>query len=198
MLDILQEVGLTFIPLFVAMDAVGTLPILLGITQDVEAKERSKMLRLALLTALILGLVFLAIGKGVLLVLGITVADFLVAGGLILFILAAKELATGKMIEVSPKEGMLAIVPIGTPLVAGPAVLTTLLILIDQFSIIIVLASFLLNLVVAWIVFAQANRLASLLGVGGLKGVSKVASLLLAAIAIMMIRRGVFQILGWG
>ena len=197
-LNILQEFGLTFVPLFVAMDAVGVLPILVPLTQDMKAKERSRTVRLAVITALGLGLGFLAIGKGIFLFLGIEVSDFLIAGGLILFLLAAKDLITGKMIEAQASVGadMLGVVPIGTPLVVGPAVLTTLLILIDQYSIIIVIISFVLNLVIGWLLFTQANRVVAFLGQGGVRATSKIVSLFLAAIAIKMIRQGILQVLG--
>jgi multiple antibiotic resistance protein len=197
-LQILQEFGLTFVPLFVAMDAIGVLPILVPLTQEMKTKERNRTVRLAVITALGLGLGFVAIGKGIFIFLGIEVSDFLVAGGLILFLLAAKELITGKMFEAQASVGadMLGVVPIGTPLVVGPAVLTTLLILIDQYSIIIVVVSFIINLAIAWLLFAQANRVVAFLGQGGVRATSKIVSLFLAAIAIKMIRQGVLQVLG--
>ncbi len=195
---LLQEFGLTFVPLFVAMDAVGTLPILVPLMQDMKPFERRRVVRLAMITALGLGLGFVAIGKGIFLFLGIEVADFLVAGGLILLILAVKELTAGRMIEAQASLGaeLLGVVPIGTPLVVGPAVLTTLLILIDQYPLAIVIASFILNLAIAWVLFAQAGRVVSFLGKGGVSAISKVVSLFLAAIAIKMIRQGLLGI--WG
>lgn len=197
-LQILQEFGLTFVPLFVAMDAIGVLPILLPLTQDMKVRERRRVTRLAVLTALGLGLGFVAVGKGIFLFLGIEVADFLIAGGLILFLLAAKDLITGKMLEAEASVGadMIGVVPLGTPLVVGPAVLTTLLILIDLYSIVIVIVSFIINLAIAWLLFAQANRVVAFLGQGGVRATSKVVSLFLAAIAIKMIRQGVLGILG--
>jgi len=197
-LQILQEFGLTFVPLFVAMDAIGVLPILLPLTQDMEVRERRRVIWLAVLTALGLGLGFVAIGKGIFLFLGIEVADFLIAGGLILLLLAAKDLITGKMMEAEASVGadMIGVVPLGTPLVVGPAVLTTLLILVDLYSIVIVIVSFIINLAIAWLLFAQANRVVAFLGQGGVRATSKVVGLFLAAIAIKMIRQGVLGILG--
>jgi multiple antibiotic resistance protein len=197
-LQILQEFGLTFVPLFVAMDAIGVLPILVPLTQDMKPKERNRTVRLAVITALGLALGFVAIGKGIFLFLGIEVSDFLVAGGLILFLLAAKELITGKMFEGQASVGTdtLGVVPIGTPLVVGPAVLTTLLILTDQYSVLMVIFSFIANLAIAWALLSQANRVMAFLGQGGVKATSKVVSLFLAAIAIKMIRQGVMEVLG--
>lgn len=197
MLRILQEFGLTFIPLFVAIDAIGILPFLLPLSLDLKASERTRMIRLAMVTAFGLGLGFIIIGKGILMILGIKVADFLVAGGLILLLLAAKDLVTGKMLEAQSSLSIEAgVVPLGTPLIVGPAVLTTLLLLTDQYPIIIVITSFVLNLLLAWLIFAQANKIVHFLGQGGIRAASKIASLFLAAIAIKMIRQGLLEILG--
>ena len=196
-IQLLHEFGLSFVPLFVAMDAIGILPFLMPLIQDVESTGRSRMVRSAMLTGLGLGLGFIVIGKGIFILLGIEVADFLVAGGLILFLLAAKDLITGKMLEAQTSLGveMFGVVPLGTPLVVGPAVLTTLLLLVEQYSAIIVVIAFILNLALTWLLFAQANRIVAFFGDGGVKAASKIASLFLAAIAIKMIRQGVFQIL---
>jgi len=195
--DFFKDLGLAFIPLFVAMDPVGVLPFVLSLTQDMTPAQRSKTTRYALLTALGLGLSFVAIGEGVFHVMGVRIGDFLVAGGLILLVLAIRHLMTGKLVEVQPALGetMVAVVPIGTPLVVGPAVLTTLLLLSSQYSIAAVLIAFVLNLAVAWLVFAQANRVARFLRQEGLRAISQIASLLLAAIAVMMMRQGIMELL---
>ena len=190
-----QQIGLSFVPILVAMDAIGVLPFVLSLTQDMQPPQRTRTVRLALLTGLGLGLGFIAIGKGVFLALGIEVEDFLVAGGAILFVLAIRHLVSGKMVEVQTGEEMVAVVPLGTPLVVGPAVLATLLVLIDQYNVFAVLISFVLNLVVAWLCFSQANRIARFLRTGGLRALSQIASLLLAAIAVMMIRRGIMGLI---
>lgn len=197
MIKILQDFGLTFVPLFVAMDALGTLPILLPLTINMSIGERKRVILFAILTALGLGLGFLAIGKAILLFLGIKIADFLVAGGIILFLLAAKDLITGKMIDAKDftETNIIGVVPLGTPLVVGPAILTTLLILIEQYPIWIVIISFIINLMIAWLFFTQAYRVVAFLGEGGVKAISKIVALFLAAIAIKMVRQGILEIL---
>ncbi|MBE0414952.1 MAG: MarC family protein [Dehalococcoidia bacterium] len=196
--DFFNNLLFAFIPIFIAMDAVGVLPILLGLSESMMAKERTRMVRYAMLTALGLGLGFIAVGKLVFILMGIEVADFLVAGGLVLFILAARELITERR-EIPADGEMIGIVPLGTPLIVGPAVLTTLLLLIDRYEgalgITAVIIAFIANLTIAWLIFAQGNRIASFLGRGGLRAASKIAMLLLTAIAVMMIREGVTQIL---
>ena len=127
-MEFFKDLGLAFIPIFIAMDAVGTLPILLGLSENMEPRERTRMVRYAMVTALGLGLGFIALGKIVFWLMGIEVYDFLLAGGLILFILAARELLTERRMEqVQADGGMIGVVPLGTPLIVGPAVLTTLL-----------------------------------------------------------------------
>jgi multiple antibiotic resistance protein len=137
---------------------------------------------------------FLALGTFIFSVLGIGSSDFLIAGGIILLALSIKEIITGKLMEVTPGERMLGVVPIGTPLVAGPAALTTILVLTGEYGVVAVVLAFVLNMVVAWLVFTQANRIARFLGTGGLLAAAKIASLLLAAIAVRMIRQGILEI----
>ena len=197
-MEIIQELALTFVPLFFAMDAVGNLPIFLALTQEIGAKRRRQTVNLATLTALGVGLVFVAIGKAIFLLLGIEVADFLMAGGIILLILAIRYLITGKVVEtqdLSTSE-TIGVVPLGTPLVVGPAVLATLLLLMGKYRIPIVLSSFILNLVVQWVLFRQADRIVNFLGRTGANAISKIIMLLLAANAVKMIREGVLTILG--
>ena len=196
--EIFREIGLTFVPLFVAMDSVGVLPIFLSLTRDAGTLERGHATRAAMFTALGLGLGFVVIGKAVFLLLGIEVADFLVAGGIILLVLAIKDLVTGKMVEMRGilSADMMGVAPIGIPLIVGPAVLTTLLVLIEQYHIGIVIGSFVLNLAIAWILLRQADRIIRVLGQTGVGAISKVVCLLLAAIAIKMIRQGVLVIAG--
>jgi multiple antibiotic resistance protein len=197
-MEIIRELALTFVPLFFAMDAVGNLPIFLALTQEVEPKHRRRAVHVATLTALGVGLGFVAIGKAIFSLLGIEVADFLIAGGIILLILAVRYLITGKIVETQDLSAsdMVGVVPLGTPLVVGPAVLTSLLSLTGQYRIAIVLSSFILNLAIQWVLFRQATRIVDFLGRTGVNAVSKIVMLLLAAIAVKMIRQGILTILG--
>lgn len=191
---------LSFIPLFVAVDAPGLLPLVLGLTEGMDRKEQSRMLHFALLTALVLGLGFVAVGKLIFTALDISDSHFLVAGGLVLFLLAARDLLVGERLGASGAKDpeSIGVFPIGIPLIVGPAVLTTLLVLISRYSVIPVLIAFLLNLVLAWLVFSQSARIGRALGRGGLSAASKIAMLLLATIAVKMIHRGIIQLIEGG
>jgi multiple antibiotic resistance protein len=147
------------------------------------------MIHIATLTAVIVGLAFLFFGRFILDVMGISVGAFAIAGGIILLALSVNYMLTGRMVE-AIKEEMVAVVPIGTPLMVGPATITTLLLLVTQFPLYIVLLSLLLNLFIAWLIFILGNRIVGFLGQGGVKAISKVFNLLLAAIAVSMVLRG--------
>lgn len=187
-----RELLLTFVPIFVAMDSLGNLPFFLFLTSEVPREKRPGLVRSAMLTGFGLGIGFLLIGKAVFSLLGIQVNDFLLAGGLILIALSLKDIVTGKIFENPSGDAAesVGVVPLGTPLMVGPATLTTLLLLTGQYSWISVVVSFVVNLALTWLVFAQSDRIAGFLGKGGLRATSKIASLLLAAIAIKMIRQG--------
>jgi multiple antibiotic resistance protein len=123
----------------------------------------------------------------------ISFGSFAIAGGLILLALSIRYMITGQMVESdkeSRKEEMVAVVPIGTPLTVGPATITTLLLLVKEYPLYWVLISFALNLFIVWIVCMLGNWIAKFLGVGGIKAVSRVFSLLLAAIAVSMVFKG--------
>lgn len=183
--------------MFVAMDPIGALPLVVTWTGGLPTKERRRQLRYALLTALVVGVVFLAGGRWLLTLLGVGIPDFLVAGGLVLLVLAVSDLVAGGGHEArgslpSPDFG---VVPIGTPLLAGPATLTTLLVLQDRYGVALTGLSLLANLLIAWLLFRRAGSLTRLFGRNGLRAGSKVVSLLLAAIAVRFIREGVVAIL---
>lgn len=187
--NLLKSFVLTFVPLFIVIDALGNLPFVSSLSEGMSKPERHKMIRLAILTATIVGLVFLFLGQFILQVLDISVGPFAIAGGLILLVLSIKYMTTGRMVEVI-EEDMVAVVPIGTPLTVGPATITTLLLLAMEFPIYLVLGSFALNMLITWAIFLSSNQIARFMGESGLKAVSRVFSLLLAAIAVSMIVHG--------
>lgn len=189
MLEALKDLPMTFIPLFVAMDPFGILPIYMSITVDLTDSDKVKVVRYSIISALAICLVFVAVGEAVFRVLGITVADFKIAGGLLLLVLAFIELVREN--EVHKKAHDVGVVPIGVPLLVGPAVLTTLIVLIDHYGLMPTLISLVLNLIIVYAVFSGARTIIQLIGKNGVIAISKIVALLLAAIAIMMIRIGI-------
>jgi multiple antibiotic resistance protein len=187
------EIFLPFIPLFVAFNALGILPIFVSLTSEMNQPERKRVAHQSILTGFLVSLGFLAVGKSVFVLLGITVSDFQIAGGILLFIISIIDLIFPEKTRTFPKETM-GVVPIGIPLIVGPAVLTLLLIIIHTYGYLSTLLCLVLNFVIVWLTFSQSHRIMRLMKEGGAKGIGKVFSLLLAAFAMMMIRIG---IKGW-
>ena len=189
MKDLAEKFLLAFIPIFVAIDAIGMVAVFIGLGAGVSPALRQKQALLGILTAVAISIGFLFLGKLVFQTLGITVADFQVGGGLILLGFAVRDL-----LELGPQKGYASddfgIVPLGMPLIAGPALLTALLVLADTVGVVFTLLSLFVNLLIVAIVFRYADLLTKWMGKQGIKGVSKLVSLLLAAIAVSLIRRG--------
>jgi multiple antibiotic resistance protein len=165
--------------------------VFLNLTEGIDTKELRKILLQSLITAMIVALVFIAIGEFVLRLLGISVADFMIAGGILLFGLSLSELLTLEKQRHNVDAEALGAVPIGVPLIVGPAVLTTTLLLLRQYGFLPTFVSLIGNICIAGVVLWFSPSLHRLLGKAGAKAVSKLASLLLAAIGVMMVRKGV-------
>ena len=184
-----EQFLLAFIPIFVAIDPIGLVAIFMGLGTTGSPENRKRQAFLGILTGLCVAAGFIFLGKIIFAALGITVADFQVAGGLILLVLAIRELVGfGPQDRGGGEE--FGVVPLGMPLIAGPALLTALLILIDSVGLLFTLASLIVNLALVAVALCNADRFTRWMGKQGLRGVSKLIALLLAAIAISLIRRG--------
>jgi multiple antibiotic resistance protein len=141
------------------------------------------------------GVGFVLIGDVVLRFLGVTVGDLQIAGGILLLVLAVYNL-----LRPDPSTrwtgGRFGITPLGVPTIVGPAVLTTLLALAGSRGYVTTLAAFVLNLVLVWLALRWASVIRRVIGDAGSQAGAKVSNLLLAAIAVTMIRVGVMAALG--
>ena len=189
MRDLAEKFFVAFIPVFVAIDPIGLVALFMGLGPSASPQQRKHQAFLGIFTGLGVAIGFIFLGKIIFSALGITVADFQIAGGLILLILATRELVTFGPTDRSGGDEF-GIVPLGMPLIAGPALLTALLILIDTVGIVFTLVSLLVNLGIVAIALCNADRFSRWMGKQGLRGVSKIIALLLAAIAVSLIRRG--------
>ena len=189
-----QNFGLTFIPIFVAIDVLGILPIFIGMTRELDQTRKKKLIRDATFTAGALALIFTITGKFIFQFLGITENDFRIGGGIILLVLSITDLLFSSDTQRTPVKE-LGIVPIGIPLIMGPAALTSVMIITDQFGYFLTILSLILNLIIVLIVLRNSDLLLKYLGNGGSRAVAKIASLLMTAIAVMMIRVGIMNIL---
>ncbi len=188
--NIIKILPSTFIPLFVATNIFMLLPVFISLTKEMSKTKRRIVIRDSILTAIIVSFLFIGLGEFIFRTLGITSDDFKIAGGIVLLIFAVRDLVHSGEEKIKP-DLKVGVVPIGVPLIVGPAVLTNILILVDHYGIIPTVISLVLNLFIVWITLINAERLTNIIGKGGIIGIAKVMALLLAAIAIMMIRIGI-------
>lgn len=180
--------------MFFTVDPIGILPVFVSLTQGLNPQEKREIIFQSLVTASLVAVGFILLGKVIFHFLGITMGDFMVAGGVILFCLAMVDLTVqGKTRRGTSSE--LGAVPIGTPLIAGPAVLTISLMLVSVHGLLITLIAVFLNIAIVGIVFIYSDTLIRILGKAGSRALSKVMMLLLAAIGVMMVRRGIVEIM---
>ncbi len=189
MQNLLEKSLLAFIPVFVAIDPIGLIAVFMGLAPNASRDVRQRQGTLGVVTGFGISIGFIFLGKFIFKALGISVSDFQVAGGLILLGLAARELVGGDERAGGGSEEF-GVVPLGMPLIAGPALLTALLILVDTVGVVFTIGSLLVNLLLVQVGFRYARRVEALMGKQGLNGVSKLIALLLAAIAVSLIRRG--------
>jgi multiple antibiotic resistance protein len=192
--DILKILPNTFIPLFVATNIFMLLPIFISITKEMTKVKRKVVVRDSILTAIIVSFLFIALGELIFRILGITTDDFKIAGGTVLLVFAVRDLVHSGEERIKP-DIKVGVVPIGVPLIVGPAVLTNILLLVNLYGIVPTVISLILNLLIVWISLINAEGIIRIVGRGGIIGIAKVMALLLASIAIMMIRIGVVNII---
>ena len=178
-----------FMPLFIAFDGVGLLPIFWALSRRLPAKERSQAAGEAAVTAGIVTLVFLLFSRPVFGLMGLQLADIIVAGGAILLVLSLRDLLLpGEVVEIP--DVRLGVVPIGVPLLAGPAVWTIAILLRERYGWVTTMAALALNVVLVWILLRAADSVMQKLGRDGAQVVSKIMSLVLTAFGVMLIREG--------
>ncbi len=189
-----------FIPLFFAIDAIGILPVFISMTSDVFIDKRRQVVNQAVVTAFFISFAFMYLGKGVFHFLGISIADFKIAGGILLLVISTYDLVVAR--ENRNKNSgnqkqmeTIGIVPIGMPLIVGPAVLTTLLLLTGQSGYTATTLALVVNIFIVWLVFYYSDHIIKVIRQAGAIAIGKVFSLLLAAIAIKMIRLGATEII---
>ncbi|NUQ82920.1 MAG: MarC family protein [Bacteroidetes bacterium] len=182
-----------FIPLFVAFDAPGIIPIFISLTTGMTLKEKRKLGTQSTLTALAVCVIILLAGKLVFSIMGITVDDLRIGGGIILIVLAIYDLVFSSE-ERKNSNITVGVVPIGVPLIAGPTAITTLLVLNDSYGWMATTISLVLNMIIVFFVFYYSDYVTRFMGRSGSHAFAKVMNLFLAAIAVHMITTGIVNI----
>ena len=186
-----------FVAIFVALDVVGTVPMFVAMTRTLTDGDRKQIVNRSMAVALATALVFVFFGQSIFAWLGIQLFDFKIAGGIVLLLVALADLVGGPGAVhgggVTGSGNATGIVPLAVPLITGPGVLTTLMLQVANVGLAVTLIALLANYFLAWVVLHQSQWITRVVGRDGTVVVSKIAALLLAAIAIAMVRSGIFE-----
>ena len=180
------------VPLFVAMAPLTVVPLFVSMVEGKSEEETRRLARRAILTALGLAVAIIFTGQALFRFLAITVDDLRVGGGLILLAIAVYDLAfSSQSRKKNDVGGDVGIVPIGTPLLVGPATMTACVTLADIHGRFITLTGLLINLAIVGALLYFQEHVTRVVNPGVSKAFGKVMSLFLAAISVAMIRTGI-------
>ena len=179
------------ISLFIVVDPLGNIPIFISLTEDMSKRERRKTFETATVTGVILLLFFALVGQQIFILFGISMESFMIAGGILLLLIAVKMLLTGSWEESRVSPESVGIVPIAIPLLVGPGAITTTILNIRIFNVAVTVVSVLIVFFIVWITLRFIDPIYRLLGRSGSLIIARVMALIIAAIAVEYILEGI-------
>ena len=183
-----------FITLFVIMDPVGNLPLFISLTKGMPAIEIKRNIDRSVFVAGVLLLVFLFFGLQIFDFFGINLNSFQIAGGIILLILGILYVFGASLKYVKSHSADLS-VPVGTPLLTGPGVIMTTIILVKENGTLVTVVAAFLTLLATWLILMNSAKIYKILGEHWTNVISRVMGIVLAAIAVEFITKGVLNII---
>jgi multiple antibiotic resistance protein len=203
----LYATGAGIVTLFVILDPIGVLPFFHALTTSATPEQRKKIAKRSVKIAMALLLIFAYLGNVILLLLGITLYDFQVAGGVLLLVFALRDALSNEPLGASEASvasssslvatlDRIAVIPLATPLLAGPGSLTTVILLANSnpathLGLLIAGVAIVVDCALAWVALTRSEKLNKIIGPSGLMIIGKVMDILMAAIAVSYLVRGV-------
>ena len=187
-----QEILKAFITLFVIINPIGNLTVFIGLSKGMDAKKRVKIVNQILFVASILLFIFLFFGVYIFKIFGIGLDTFQIGGGIILLIIAISYLLDIHTGIHGHRD--ISAVPMGTPLLIGPGAITSTLILVNQFGILITFIAAVFALFAVWLILRFSGQIYKLIGTHWAMVASRIMGLILAAISVEFIKMGVISV----
>lgn len=184
-----------FVLLFAVMDALGTVPIFIGLTEGF-ADHRGRIVKQAIVISTAILVVFALFGWLIFEAFGITINDFRVAGGIILFLVAVDHLRGGDSRSRGLEPSDIAAFPLATPLLAGPGAISTVIIIsTTPYSPFLALVVIFINSALAYLILSGSGWVGRFLGPNGTNALSRITALLIAALAVSFVVTGITNII---
>ena len=190
--DFPQQLLKSTIALFVVLDPLGIVPIYIAITEKMESAKRLEASKTIIITAAGLLFAFAIAGTQIFAVFGITLYDFMIAGGVLLFVVAVELLRGGGrgLMGSADAEEHPGVVPLAFPLLAGPGAITAVIISLETGGLIVTALSILIIIGITYFILKYAFKIYRILGKRGSLIVSRVFAVFVAAIAVQFIVEG--------
>lgn len=179
------------IALFVVIDPIGNIPLFIAFTKKLQKAEHKTVSKTAILTAAALLLLFGMAGTQILQLFGITIFSFMIAGGTLLFIIAIELLTYGEWRFAGGVKEEVGVVPIAFPLLAGPGSITAVIISYQTSGFFITFSSIIIVMAITYVILRMVNPIYKVLGNRGSMIVSRVFAVIIAAIAVEYIVKGI-------
>jgi multiple antibiotic resistance protein len=188
--------GQSFVTLLVILDPLGNIPVFLAVTRNFEARERHRAAYVAVIVAAAVLAGFAAFGDALIRYLSISLESLMVAGGVLLFLVAFEMLRGAEsMIAAVPDNASIALVPLGTPLLAGPGAIVATIVLTRQHRVLTERLAVAAGVALALLVVLAALRFAATLGrfirPSAIHFLTRIMGLLLTAIAVQLVANAV-------
>lgn len=192
----LKDVLQVSVSLFIVVDSVGNIPIFLSLTEEFK-KKRKAIFRQSIFVSFVLLMFFSILGEGVLRFFNIKIYSFAIAGGMLLLFISIRMLV-GRLESDYGKEKreFLGVVPLAFPLLVGPGAITTAMLSIQNYGIIITVISVVVVSAINWIVLMNSERINKIFGKTGSVVISKLMAIFISAIAVEYITFGIKDFVG--
>lgn len=191
MADFFADLLRSTVALFVVIDPLGIVPVFMALTQKMERIERASVTKTAIITVAGLLFVFAVAGTQLLTIFGITLSSFMVAGGILLFIVAIELLTHGGWrFAGAAGQDESGVVPIAFPLLAGPGAITAVIISFQTAGLGVTAISIIIVTGITYVILRYVDRIYRVLGRRGSVIVTRVFAVLIAAIAVQYVVDG--------
>ncbi|SMH70473.1 MarC family protein [Candidatus Nitrosotalea okcheonensis] len=193
--DFLGDLGKAVITLLVVIDPIASIPIIMGLTGKMERKQRTSILNVTIITVAILLFVFAFIGSSILSTFGISIFSFMIAGGVLLFLVSIQLLTHGDWTfgnqTLHDESG---VVPLAFPLLAGPGALTLVILSFETYGILITVLSIIIVLGITYAILRSVDPIYKLLGKRGSLIITRIFAIIIAAFAVQFVIDGIKQV----